>query len=192
MKTTLYTVLCVAVRLGAVLMAIRIAGELPGLFFNFSSDPGPDKDFFLIGLGLRLAALLLAFALWLWPTILVRWAIARSQNQILESAISAPQLQHIALSVAGVWVFIASLGALLGRVALILMMTHDKTSSDLYAMTVPSTLWVGLVEYAVMAILGAATALGAGGLAGLFQRLRRYPGYTETKRDADASDTQDS
>ena len=190
MKTTLYTVLCVAVRLSAVLMALHIVEGLPAVFVNYS--PGPDTDFFWLGLGLDFSGLLLALALWLWPNLLVWWAIGRSQHQVLESSITASQLQEIALSVVGVWVFVAGLSAFLGRAVVVLLIRHQAGSDSLYAMTVPASQWGALVEDALTMILGALLALGSGALVGLFRRLRDYPHGAGTATDDNASHTQDS
>jgi len=187
MKTTLYTLLCIAVRLGAVLMAVGILEQMPSLFSYLS---GTDGHFVVSAILLDGAGLLVAFALWVWPNILVWWAIGRNQHEILESFISAGQLQHIALSVMGAWMFIGGLSGCLGHGVMILIVKHESASNGLSGM-VPTNEWHWLVQYATTAVVGAALALGSRGLVGLLQRLRGYPHYTSAVTDPDASTTQD-
>jgi hypothetical protein len=170
MKTTLHTVLCVAIRLGAVLMAVGILEQIPGLIFF------PARDGHLVWgvLSLHGAGLLLAFALWLWPNMLAWWAVGRSRHEIVEMAISPGQLQYLALSVLGVWLFIAGLSGFVGHGAMILLIKHEAMVGDAFGM-VPSGEWHWMVYYATMLLAGATLSLGARGLSGLFQRLRDYP-----------------
>ena len=182
MKTTLYTVLCVAIRLGAVFMAVGILETLPQIFFL----PGEGGRFATFVLLLEGAGLLLAFALWLWPNILVWWAIGRNRHEILESSISADQLQHIALSVLGAWMFIGGLSACLSRAVMILVVKNDNMLGML-----PTGEWRWLIQYAATAVAGAALTLGSRGLVGLLHRLRGYPQYTSVEANADTSNTQD-
>ena len=71
MKTTLHTVLCVAIRLGAVLMAVGIVEQIPYIFlYSAPGDRYSAGDLWLSGAGL-----LLAFMLWLWPNMLARWTV---------------------------------------------------------------------------------------------------------------------
>lgn len=114
MKTTLYTVLCVAVRLGAVFMAVGIFERIPGL----------------IGFAAGLAHL-----------------------------------------------------------AQILMIEHGSESGG-YPAVVSTTEWHWLIEYALIALAGAALLLGSRGLVTLLHRLRGYP-YVSVAADPDASSTQD-
>ncbi|HEY8682378.1 MAG TPA: hypothetical protein VIM06_04345 [Rhodanobacter sp.] len=160
MKTTLYTVLCIAVRLGAVLMAVGILEQVPSLLVTLLNEGGH------LVLGIMLLegiGLLLAFALWLWPNILVWWAVGRNRHEILESSISADQLQHIALSVLGAWVFIAGLGGCVGHGVMILMIEHQIALGALPGMA-PTNEWHWMAQYATTALAGAALILGSRGL----------------------------
>lgn len=184
MKTTLYTVLCVAVRLGAVLMAVGILERVPGLFYLSGTD-----GHFIIGiLLLNGAGLLVAFALWMWPKILVWWAVGRNRHEILESSISAGQLQYIALSVVGAWMFIGGLSGCVGRGVMILVVAHESASNGLSGM-VSMDEWHWLIQYATTAIVGAALTLGSRSLVGLLHRLRGYPHHMTAETDPEASTT---
>lgn len=185
MKTTLYTVLCVAVRLAAVLMAAGILERIPGLV-PFADQ---DRHLFLVAMMLNGAGLLLAFVLWLRPNIVVWWAAGKSSHDVLETAITADQLQYIALSVLGAWMFIGAVAACLGHVAQILVIEREAGMNG-YPAVVSADQWHWVIEYVVMALAGAALALGSRGLVGILHRVRGYPDAARAP-DPDASTTQD-
>jgi hypothetical protein len=188
MKTTLYTVLCIAVRLGAVLMAVGILEQVPGLFVTLQNE----SSHLMLGVSLlEGAGLMVAFALWMWPKILVWWAVGRSQHEVLESSINAAQLQYVALSVVGAWMFIGGLSGSIGHGVMILMVKHQIALGALPGMA-PANEWHWLVQYATTAIAGAALMLGSHGLVGLLHRIRGYPHNMLANADPDASTTRDS
>lgn len=185
MKTTLYTVLCVAIRLGAVFMAVGILERIPGLI-GFADQ---EHHLFVSAMVLDGAGLLLAFALWVRPSLLVWWAAGKNSHEVLETAITAEQLQYIALSVLGAWMFIDGLSAGLAHLAQILMIKRGAESGG-YPAVVSTNDWHWLIEYALIALAGAVLALGSRGLVRLLHRLRGYP-YACVETDPDASTTQD-
>lgn len=187
MKTTLYTVLCVAIRLGAVLMAVDILEHVPGLFvFATQAQDGHLAwgVFVIEGVGL-----LLAFALWTWPNLLAWWALGRNRHEVLETSITVDQLQYVALSLVGAWMVIRGLSDGLAGIAYLLLQRHVAESTG--AQYLDSTNeWHLVIQYALVALAGAALMLGSRGLVGLLRRLRGYPdAMIET--DPDASTTQD-
>jgi len=186
MKTTLYTVLCVAIRLGAVLMAVNVFERVPDVFIY----PARDGTYAISALLLEGASVLVALTLWLWPNILVWWAIGRNRHEILESPIGADDIQRIAFSVMGVWLCISGISGLLGHGASILIVLRRSSYGE--ATQVPTSEWHWLVQYALVAFAGAVLALGSRGLVGLLRRLRGYPYATDVQRVHDASMTQDN
>lgn len=184
MKTTLYTVLCVAIRLGAVLMAVNVFERVPDVFIY----PGRDGTYSTSALLLQGASLLVALALWLWPNILVWWVIGRNRHEILESPVGSDDIQRIAFSVMGVWLCISGISGLLGHGTLILIIERRLAYGDVAQ--VPTSEWHWLVQYAITAVAGAGLALGSRGLVGVLRRLRGYPA-TETQVAHDAGMTQD-
>jgi hypothetical protein len=184
MKTTLYTVLCVAVRLGAVLMAVNVLERVPDVFIY----PGRDGTYSIGALLLEGTSLLVALALWLWPNILVWWAIGRNRHEILESPIVSDDIQRIAFSVLGVWLCISGIGGLLGHGTLILIVQRRAVYEGVGE--VPTSEWHWLVQYAITAVAGAGLALGSRGLVGGLRRLRGYPA-AEAPATHDAGITQD-
>jgi hypothetical protein len=186
MKTTLHTVLCVAVRMGAVLMAVGIIEQVPTIFL-YPSQGGSIQVGSLLMSG---AGLLAAFALWLWPNILAWWAISRSQSEILESPISPDQLQRVALSVVGIWLFISGLSGTIARVAIILVV-YRRSAYGESLVTVSNMDWYWLGEHLVTLLAGASLALGAAGLVGLLHRIRGYARIADVQNDPDANIAKD-
>jgi hypothetical protein len=185
MKTTLHTVLCVAIRLGAVLMAVGILEQIPGLVLY----PTQDGHLVWAALSLHGAGLLLAFALWLWPNLLAWWAVGRNRHEMLELAITPAQLQYVAMSVVGIWALIGGLSGLVAHGAVVLFVRQAAVMGDASGM-IPASEWRSMVYFGTMLLAGAALTLGARGLAGLLQRLRGYP-QAITASDDNADFAQD-
>ena len=186
MKTTLYTVLCVVIRLGAVLMAVNVFERLPGIFFY-----GGDGHYPLLALLMEAFTLLLAFVLWMRPSLLAWWALGSKRQEILESPIRADQLHYMAFSVLGAWLAISGMAGCFGHGTMILLLLR-QASYDGAGETVPATEWHWMVQYGVTAVAGVVLMAGSRGLIGLLQRLRGYPHYMTAKAEPDAGTTQDS
>jgi len=186
MKTTLHTVLCIAVRMGTVLMAVGIIEQAPTIFL-YPSQGGSMQVGAMLTAG---AGLLAAFALWLWPNLLTWWAISRSQNQILESPISADQLLRVALSIIGVWLFISGLSGCIARLIIILIVARRSAYGD-SMLAVSDTEWYWLLEHLTTLLAGGGLALGSRGLVGLLHRIRGYPQFADAENDADTNIAKD-
>jgi len=167
-KTTLYTVLCIAIRLGAVLMAVGLLESLPVFLWN----PG-DAQFVKTALAMTAIGLVVALVLWLKPGVLAYWATGRGKGEVLESHIAADQLQSIAFSVLGAWLVVEGLAALLSSTILLAWLRHLVSAYP--GIVPPSNAWVGLVRSLVMLVAGVTLMLGARGLVGLLHRVRSYP-----------------
>jgi hypothetical protein len=184
MKTNIHSVLCVAIRLGALLTAVGIVEHAPTIFMYPSGEGFSRGALWLSGAGLALA-----FMLWLLPNVLARWAVGRGSHELLEFPISADQIQRIAFSVVGVWLFIAGLAGVLARGVMLLVIAHRSAYGD-PSRILSSSDWYWLVEHFATAVAGACLAVGSAGLVRLFHRVRGYP-YRADKDD-DVSQTQDS
>jgi hypothetical protein len=167
MRTSMYSILCIVIRLGAVLFAVEVFKSLLNLIDMFAK--GSTGDHSILGWSaMFLGLFLVATMLWLFPGPLARLASARSHQQIFESPISPIDLQWIALSVVGV-VF-----AILGILGLVYWLIQG--------MWIPDTWIVGEdyrrgrfldgLYYGVQIALGLALSLGAKGLAHLLHRMR--------------------
>lgn len=168
MKTTLYTVLCIAIRLGAVLMAVGLLESLPVFLWSH-----PDGQFVKLALALAALGLAVAFVLWLKPGVLAWWAAGRGKGEMFESPIEADQIQHIAFSVLGAWLVVSGLAALLPSTIQLLWLRH---LADAYpGMVQPANIWIGLIRSLVATLAGVILMLGSRGLVGVLHRLRGYP-----------------
>jgi hypothetical protein len=182
-KTTLYTVLCVVIRLGAVLMAVGLLEGVPAFLWG-----SPDRALSVIALGFTAFGLLVAAALWCWPGLLAWWAATRQNGEVLESTMGADQIQYVAFSVMGCWLLISGLAnGLQQGIALLLMHAEIYPSPAL-----PANLLVGLIKSSAIVVAGGSLMLGSHGLVGLLHRLRGYPHNTISETDPDASIARDS
>ncbi|MFZ0872091.1 MAG: hypothetical protein WAM90_15375 [Rhodanobacter sp.] len=186
MKTTLYTVLCVVIRLGAVLMAVRLIEGVPVFLWG-----SPDRVLSTIALGFTALGLLVAGALWFWPGLLAWWAANRQNGEVLESTMGAGQMQYIAFSVMGCWLLISGLANGLQQGITLLMMHAEIYPSPALSPALPANILVGLIKSLVIMIAGASLMLGSHGLVGLLHRLRGYPHNTIAEADPDAGIAQD-
>lgn len=168
MRTTLYTVLCVAIRLGAVLMAVGLFERLP--LFLWQS---PEGGFALDAVLLALFGLLIAGALWLWPGVLARWAVGRSGHEALEVGLSADALMAVALAVTGAMLAVSGVAGLFGHG--LSMLLFKSRLVDPSTGLLPVAEWHWVIYYLAQTACGLALALGARGLASLVWRLRGYP-----------------
>ena len=181
MKTTLHTLLCIAIRLGAVLMAVNLLEQLPS-FFVLNNETG---HLAWLSLGLTGVGLVIAFALWVWPGLIVWWAVGRNGHEIFESPIAASQLQHIVLSAMGAWLFINGLSACIGHGAITLAYIRESG-----AMTPTGEIrWI--IQDAATALAGIALMLGSRGLVELLYRLCSYPQPRQSESEADANIAKD-
>ena len=166
MKTTLYTVLCVAIRLGAVLMAVGLLERLP--LFLWESPAG---GFALDAVLLAVFGLLVAGALWLWPSILAGWAVGRRGHELLEiQQLDADGLMRVALTVSGAVLSVSGLAGCLGHG--LSMLLFRSRMADAATGQLPVSEWHWVLYYVVQTVGGAALMLGARGLATFLQRVR--------------------
>jgi hypothetical protein len=185
MKTTLHTVLCIVIRVSAVLMLVGIVEQVPTIFMYASQGRYSVGALWLAGAGV-----LLAVGLWLWPNVLAWWAISRSQHEMLESPIGADQIQRVAFSIIGVWLFIGGATGLLSRAIMMLIVFRHAAYGD-STRVLTSTDWYWLMDHGATAAAGAGLAVGSRSLVGLLRRLRDYPHVATANADPDTATTQD-
>lgn len=153
MKTSLYTLLCLVIRLGAVLMAVHTIQSVFWIAVRWHMDGTAQ----LPALAFGAAGFLLAAALWLWPGLLARLAAGRSAYQVFEMSLSVAALQRVSFAVVGVWWVIDGLGGVVGRVLQI-------ATLERYAGRLIPTDWSNqlgwLAFYAVTAVAGAVLLMG--------------------------------
>ncbi|MBD8873309.1 hypothetical protein [Rhodanobacter sp. DHB23] len=176
MKTTLYTVLCVAIRLGAVLMAVGLLERLPVFLWE-----SPAGGFALDAVLLAVFGLLVAGALWLWPGILAGWAIGRRGHELLEIQLDADGLMRVALTVTGAMLGVSGLAGCLGH-GLTMLLLRSRLA-DAATGQLPVSGWHWVIYYLVQAAGGMALMLGARGLMTLLQRMRGRPPHASAETD---------
>lgn len=168
MKTSLYSILCIAIRIGAVLWAIGSLANLPFSWIAAQNTQQPSAAVTWLLCG-EVVQLLVIAALWLYPGTLARFAASRSSREIFEAAVSPMQFQYIAFSVVGAWV------ALEGCVFL----SYEIVRTAQFAFENFPLKLASLAESGVRIAGGLALMLGARGLAGLLSTLRERGGPPE-------------
>ena len=166
-RTSLYSILCIVIRLGAVLFAVK---ALAGLFTFFS--PGQIDAYSAAELQVALlvsgAYLLIAFLLWLYPGPLARLAAARSAHQVFESPLTAGQIQWIALSVLGMSWVMAGIIDLANLGYQYIWLPDNLGTGELAADKLKWEIAYDLLEV----VIGISVVLGARGLTNLLHRVR--------------------
>lgn len=165
MRTSLYTILCIAVRLAAVSLALSALGGMLSMLATMgTSSLRADSGFVF---GSVAVTLLVSFLLWTWPGLLARIAAGRSSEQVFESPIAPEQIQWIALSVLGAWFALEGFVSLcyfaMQRAMYVGVQDHQQETRELIQ---TGAYW--LIQISV----GVALVVGARGLTGLLQRLR--------------------
>ena len=186
MRTSLYSILCIVIRLGAVMLALGSIERMGYMIGQggYSSYPAEQQwlawGFFAFGM-------LTSFLLWLYPGPFARLASARSAQQVFESPVSAADMQWIALSVLGMyWIMtgILDLSELGYRYVWMseLLGTGEAAMRSLH----------GQIAYdALEVITGIALTLGARGLAKLLQKMRYAGSSGMAARKASPSEDSD-
>ena len=184
MRTSLYSILCIGIRLAAVLLAVRILVGMPGMFVLPHGDWSTGEIRLMVIL--NAAVLLFAFLLWVFPGMLARLAAGKASQQVFESPIEGAELQYIGFSIVGLWLFFDAIFGLsyIGLHELILR--HYLRVNTGLDMSAENAQWIAsLVSNFVELGIGAALIFGASGLVGILRRAR-YAGLPQTA-DADES-----
>jgi len=168
MRTSLYSILCIVVRLGAIILAVQTLVSVPTLWGGVEGglyDAGTAR----VLIGFVGAFIALMVVLWIYPGVLARLAAGQASREIFESPIEAAELQYIAFAVAGVVLAVSGLADLLkvgARMIVTLQMT-DTTYAFLRAEEVG-----GAAAVLVKIGLGIGLTFGARGFVGWLRRLR--------------------
>jgi hypothetical protein len=161
MKTSLYSILCIAIRIGAVLWAIGSLANLPFSWIAALDTQKPWATIVWLVSG-EMVQLLVIAALWLYPGMLARLAAGRASRETLEVSISPIQLQYIAFSILGTWFVVRGC----------VYLSYELVRTAQFAFeNLPLKLAV-LAESGVRIVGGTALMLGARGLAGLLDAMR--------------------
>jgi len=171
MRTSLYSILCIGIRLAAVLLAVHTLLGMPGAYALPHGDWSVGETWLFVIL--NAALLLFAFMLWVFPGMLARLAADKASQQVFESPMEGTELQYIAFSILGLWLFFDGIFGLSHTGLRELILRHymrvntGLDTSELNAQSIAS-----LVSNAIELILGAALVLGGRGLVGILRRVR--------------------
>jgi hypothetical protein len=126
------------------------------------------------------AGLLVALLLWLYPAVLARIAMRGSTDQVFDSAISALDLQRIALSLLGMYFVMSGVLDLISVGLQSLWLSGMLGQDGLYFRRARM---VDCAYFGVQIVIGLIVCLGAGGLANVLDRLR-HAGSSRRATDA--------
>jgi hypothetical protein len=175
MRTSLYSILCIVVRLGAICLAVGTLSSLLALLVSWRA--GTEVADLGFSIGFVALMLWLAFMLWVFPGTLARIAAGRSSQQVFESPISAAQIQWIAFSVLGMYFVISGVVGLSYYVIRYLRAGEMIGYDQVAAFMSDGLYWI------VQIALGAVLALGARGLVGVLYRIR-YGNMSQSSEQA--------
>jgi len=164
MKTSLYSILCIVIRLGAVFWAASIITWLPEIY-AFAHASRPDAGSFHLLVLHYLGGLAVAFVLWLYPGILAKLVAGRSTKEPFETLIGVRDIQYIAFSVLGMWLVLKGSGAFAFEVSR--WVAFSRPEASMAVAEVPQ-----LVAAGAQIILGIGLTLGAKGLVAGLHHLR--------------------
>lgn len=187
MRTSLYSILCIVVRLGAVMLLVQTLVSLPGAWqalqaWDSSGGDGGTRGMLI---GFSGALVTLAVVLWLYPGLLARLAAGNASREVFDSPIAAKELHFIAFCVLGV---VFAIDALLGLVSVLLRIAVSARLGDV---AFPTLAWQNGADLFVLLLklaLGIGLTLGARGLVGLLHRLRER-GLPPPRYDAEPEET---
>ena len=164
MKTTLFAVLCIVIRLGVLLLAVQVLVALPVLLGM------PNREFLAMELGFAALTLLLAAVLWVRPGWLARCAMRGGDDLPLEGDFDASGLQRVAFATLGAWFLVEGLAYVVPSV--VAAWEVHASQQQYPGMQVPAGQWNNLIRALVLLVAGAALMLGSQGLTMLLQHLR--------------------
>jgi hypothetical protein len=161
MRTSLYSILCILIRLGALIIAISTIAAIPAAWVEARAAHVVDYEGMVFGFGCAMAVL--AALLWIYPGVLARIAAGKASQEIFESPIPAEALQQIAFAILGMWFVISALAGLASVGSRIIVTSHI---SDVPLSPLMLREYTRFVPLLVELALGIALAMGARGLVG--------------------------
>ena len=179
MRTSLYSILCIVIRLAAVVLAFNTLSKVPEVVVAWHQGTVGDARI-VPAFALVALALLFAFLLWVYPGIIARLTASRSAREVFESPISPQQLQWIALSVLGMYFLLSAVIALVSYGVQWSLFAKEYLESE-----ENRTEWFSdTIYWVVQLAFGVVLVLGARGFTGWLWRLR-YGGMPQSSAAAD-------
>jgi hypothetical protein len=186
MRTSLYSILCIVVRLGAIILAVQALLSLPSLWGAIETGQYDEATRRAL-IGFVGAFMALMAVLWIYPGVLARLAASQASGQVFESPLDAAELQYIAFAIVGVFFAITGLSDLfaVGVRMVFTMNISDSGYDGLRAQEITRAL-----AAAIKTAMGIGLALGARGLVGWLRRVRER-GLPVVRFDNDKPDEAD-
>jgi len=187
-RTSLYSIFCILIRLGAVLMAVTTIMVIPAAWRGAALEHARDGYAAML-LGFGGLMLVIAALLWIYPGVLARLAAGKASEQIFESPISAKELEQIAFAVVGVWFAIEAVSGLLAVIAGVVVTMYEGDAGE--GVPLAGAMFrheaVRLVPLLVKLVLGIALAMRARGLVGWIRALQERGLPAPVAENADAN-----
>jgi hypothetical protein len=189
MRTSLYSILCIGIRLAAVLLAVNALLAIPATYaaINHGEWGQGGAGWLAVLWGV---VLLFALGLWVYPGVLARLAAGKASQQIFESPISADELQQIAFSVVGLWILLAGLIGLVELAMRELLFDHVLFSKNtgLDSDALRERIFSELLMQVIRMVVGSAVLFRAHGIVGLLRTVRERGLPSATTSDIDMKD----
>jgi len=166
MRTSFYSILCIAIRLGAAFLAFGALARIPSTILGWKySVSGDVAGFAAASIAF---VLLVALVLWIYPGLLARIAAGRNSREVFESSISPAELQWIALSLLGVYFSVSAL------ITLSFYGMQWAAYSGQYASSAENRaeMLSNASYYVIKLVAGLVLAFGARGLTAMLRRVR--------------------
>ena len=128
MRTSLYSILCILIRLGAVIMAASTVVAFPAAWVTAVTSHAGSYAGVLLGFGGVILAL--SALLWVYPGSLARLAAGKASEQIFESPLSADDLQQIAFAVVGIWFAIEATAGLISTIVSVVVASYESDAGE--------------------------------------------------------------
>jgi hypothetical protein len=172
MRTSLYSILCIGIRLAAVLLAAYTLAGIPRTFSIVAHGEWGTDTWTLFAV--YAVTLLVALLLWIYPGLLARLAAGQSSHQVFESPIEASDLQYIAYSIVGLWLLFDGLGGLIydGVNEMVLRQFIRSQNGGLDIPQVNDHAIASAVVHVVQLGVGVTLILGARGLVTMLRKAR--------------------
>lgn len=167
MRTSMYSILCIVIRLGAVIFMLSTITDIGKLVFSYGRGDFSSAHYFW-GFAFTLAAFVIAVVLVLCPEPLARLIAGSDGQEVFESSISAAEIQWVALSILGVYTVMSGLIGLSSWLADTVSIPTDWVVGDEFRRQRKLDVFYHVLRTA----LGLALTFGAKGLTGLLHRLR--------------------
>jgi len=170
-RTSMYSILCIGIRLGAVLLAVGALLSVPTAVISLSRGDWSSTEILWLSL-LWVFILVFAFMLWLYPGMLAKLAAGRASQQLFESSIDAQDMQQIAFTVVGLWIFIEGVLGLSQMTLREVFVEHLLRSNTIADESIRVRFATDCAAQILRVVVGCMLMLRAQGLVGLLRRYR--------------------